>query len=46
MTIVAGDGGGELARRTAAGVEERHPHVDVMVYDGGQERYPLLMSVE
>ncbi len=46
VTIVAGDGGGELARRTAAGVEERHPHVDVMVYDGGQERYPLLMSVE
>jgi uncharacterized protein len=46
VTIVAGDQGGELARRTAAGVEERHPHVDVMVYDGGQERYPLLMSVE
>ena len=46
VTIVAGDGGHELARRTAAGVEQRHPHVDVMVYDGGQERYPLLMSVE
>ena len=46
VTIVAGDGGHELARRTATGVEKRHPHVDVMVYDGGQERYPLLMSVE
>jgi dihydroxyacetone kinase-like predicted kinase len=46
VTIVAGEGGGELARRTADGVEQRHPHVDVMVYDGGQERYPLLMSVE
>ncbi len=46
VTIVAGEGGGELARRTADGVEERHPHVDVMVYDGGQDRYPLLMSVE
>ena len=46
VTIVAGDGGHELARRTAGGVERRHPHVDVMVYDGGQERYPLLMSVE
>jgi dihydroxyacetone kinase-like predicted kinase len=43
---VGGEGSDELARRTAAGVEERHPHVDVMVYDGGQQRYPLLMSVE
>ena len=47
MTIVAGaDGAAELAARCAAVVEERHPHVDVVVYDGGQERYPLLMSVE
>ena len=46
VTIVAGEGGHDLARRTAEGVERRHPHVDVMVYDGGQERYPLLMSVE
>jgi uncharacterized protein len=46
VTIVGGEGSDELARRTAVGVEERHPHVDVMVYDGGQQRYPLLMSVE
>ena len=46
VTIVAGQGGADLARRTADGVEQRHPHVDVMVYDGGQDRYPLLMSVE
>ncbi len=46
VTIVAGDGGADLARRTADGVQERHPHVDVVVYDGGQDRYPLLMSVE
>ena len=26
-------------------VEEHAPAVDVVVYDGGQERYPLLMSV-
>ncbi len=47
VTIVGGaeDDGG-LAARCAALVEERHPHVDVVVYDGGQERYPLLMSVE
>ncbi|MFC4786764.1 DAK2 domain-containing protein [Nocardioides sp. MAHUQ-72] len=36
----------ELAARSAAWVEEHHPAVDVVVYDGGQERYQLLMSVE
>ena len=47
VTIVGGaDDGDGLAARCAAVVEERHPHVDVVVYDGGQERYPLLMSVE
>ncbi len=47
VTIVSGaDDGDGLAARCAAIVEERHPHVDVVVYDGGQERYPLLVSVE
>ena len=48
VTIVAGagDGAAELARRCGAFVEERHPLVDVVVYDGGQERYPLLVGVE
>ncbi len=50
VTLVRGegadDGGGDIADRAAAWVEEQHPHVDVVVYDGGQERYPLLMSVE
>lgn len=47
VTLVSGkDGGEELAERATAWVEEYHPHVDVVVYDGGQERYPLLMSVE
>lgn len=48
VTVVAGadDEEGALATRCAAWVEERHPAVDVVVYDGGQERYPLLMSVE
>jgi uncharacterized protein len=27
-------------------VEQRHPTVDVAVHDGGQPRYPLLVSVE
>ena len=46
VTIVSGEGGVALASRVAAHVEERHPHVDVAVHDGGQPRYPLLVSVE
>ncbi len=36
----------DLAARCAAWVEAQHPAVDVVVYDGGQERYQLLVSVE
>ncbi|MBB6626593.1 DAK2 domain-containing protein [Nocardioides sp. KIGAM211] len=47
VTVVAGaDDTDDLAARCGAWVEEHHPAVDVVVYDGGQERYPLLMSVE
>jgi dihydroxyacetone kinase-like predicted kinase len=47
VTIVGGvDDTDGLADRCAAYVEEHHPAVDVVVYDGGQERYPLLMAVE
>ncbi|WP_036553823.1 DAK2 domain-containing protein [Nocardioides insulae] len=48
VTIVSGreDADGELAQRSAMWVEEHHPTVEVLVYDGGQERYPLLVSVE
>lgn len=46
VTLVGGVDCGDLAERATAWVEEFHPHVDVVVYDGGQERYPLLMSVE
>ena len=51
VTIVAGapsDDGrpGRPGPAQRQWVEEHHPHVDVVVYDGGQERYPLLMSVE
>jgi DAK2 domain fusion protein YloV len=46
VTIVSGEGGVALASRVAAHVEERHPTVDVAVHDGGQPRYPLLVSVE
>ncbi len=46
VTIVAGVEGAALAADLEAHVEDRHQGVDVVVYDGGQERYPLLMSVE
>ncbi len=46
VTIVSGEEGVELADRVGARVERRHPHVDVAVHDGGQPRYPLLVSVE
>lgn len=47
VTLVRGqDGGADLAERCAAYVEEHHPAVDVTVYEGGQDRYPLLVGVE
>ncbi|KAA1426315.1 DAK2 domain-containing protein [Nocardioides antri] len=46
VTLVRGAESPEVADRAVAWVEEHHPHVDTVVYDGGQERYPLLMSVE
>ena len=46
VTVVAGADGDELARRVAAYLASEHPTVDVVVYDGGQERYPLLLGVE
>jgi dihydroxyacetone kinase-like predicted kinase len=46
VTLVTGDGAGDLGERAAAWLDATHPTVDVVVYDGGQERYPLLLSVE
>jgi fatty acid kinase len=48
VTLVSGsdDADGALARGCADWLEEHHPAVDVVVYDGGQERYPLLVAVE
>ena len=46
VTLVAGAEADGLATRCEAYVVDRHPHVDVVVYDGGQDRYPLLVSVE
>ncbi len=48
VTVVAGAGaeGEELAERCASYLAAEHPTVDVVVYDGGQERYPVLLGVE
>jgi DAK2 domain fusion protein YloV len=47
VTVVRGaEGPVDLAERCAAWVEQHHPHIDVVVYDGGQERYPVLVAVE
>lgn len=46
VTLVSGEGGGDLTERCHEWVEREHAGVDVLVYDGGQERYPLLLGVE
>jgi DAK2 domain fusion protein YloV len=46
VTVVAGQGAGDLAGRCQAWVEAEFPGVDVLDYEGGQERYPLLLAVE
>ncbi len=46
FTVIAGLEGDELAQRCRAYLETTHPTIDVLVYDGGQDRYPLLFGVE
>jgi DAK2 domain fusion protein YloV len=46
VTLVAGAEGDDLTERCASYLRENHPSVDVVVYDGGQQRYPLLVGVE
>jgi uncharacterized protein len=47
LTLVTGDGAPEgLADRLERRVSEERPEVDVVVYHGGQPRYPLLVAVE
>jgi hypothetical protein len=48
VTLVSGadDEGGRLTQDCSDWLEQQHPTVDVVVYDGGQERYPLLVAVE
>ena len=46
VTLVGGVDDDGLAAGAAEWIDREHPAVDVVVYDGGQERYPLLLSVE
>jgi DAK2 domain fusion protein YloV len=46
VTLVAGAEAGDLAEACESWVEKTHPGVDVVVYEGGQDRYPLLVAVE
>lgn len=48
VTVVAGGEpvDRELAQRCEQWVQTEHPGVDVLTYDGGQERYDLLLAVE
>ena len=48
LTLVAGrdEYAAALAERCSGWAAEEHPLVDVVVYSGGQERYPLLIGVE
>jgi DAK2 domain fusion protein YloV len=46
VTLVSGAGGEELAARVEQYVEREHPLLEVVAYDGGQARYPLLVAVE
>jgi len=46
LTLVSGQGSGDLTDRCVAHFAREHPTVDVVVHDGGQERYPLLVGVE
>ncbi len=46
VTLVSGADGATLAEHCASYLQDSHPTVDVVVYDGGQPRYPLLVGVE
>ncbi len=46
VTLVGGAEAGDLAEACEHWVQRTHPGVDVALYRGGQERYPLLMAVE
>jgi len=47
LTLVTGaEADSGLADTVRAVVHAQHPEIDIVVYDGGQSRYPLLIGVE
>ncbi len=46
VTLVGGEDAGDLAERLERMLARRHPLLEIVVYDGGQSRYPLLIAVE
>ena len=47
VTLVVGHGAEEgLAEAVEAHIQETRPDIDTVVYDGGQENYPLFIAVE
>ena len=46
VTLVAGQDAGDLAEACEHWVGRAHPGIDVVVHEGGQDRYPLLVAVE
>lgn len=46
VTLISGQGGDTVTAALAEHLARQHPTVDVLVYDGGQDRYPVLLGVE
>jgi dihydroxyacetone kinase-like predicted kinase len=46
VTVVAGEDADDLPDRCEEWVAREHPGVEVVLLEGGQPRYPLLLSVE
>jgi hypothetical protein len=46
VTVIAGADSDGLADGCAQYLAAEYPTVDVLVYDGGQDRYPVLFGVE
>jgi DAK2 domain fusion protein YloV len=46
VTLITGTGAGDLVQTVRTRLHEHRPDVEVVVYEGGQDRYPLLIGVE